>query len=127
MNIIMLGPPGAGKGTQAVRLAKELGLVHLSTGDILREAVRNRTELGKKAESYMKAGELVPDSLLIDLIQDRLDGDVVASGFILDGFPRTIPQAEALKNMLSEKQIPLHRAVLLAVPDEEVVRRLSGR
>lgn len=127
MNLVLLGPPGAGKGTQAKRLAAELGLAHLATGDILRDAVRRQTALGRQAEAYMKAGELVPDKLLIDLVRGRLENGAAESGFILDGFPRTIPQAEALREMLGELQIPLHRVILLRVSDEEVVRRLSGR
>ncbi len=127
MNLIFLGPPGSGKGTQAVRLSKALGLVHVSTGDALREAVKNGTTLGKQAESYMRKGELVPDSLIIGLVDERINNGSLKSGFILDGFPRTVPQAESLKAMLAKHQIGLDLAVLLRVTDEEIVRRLSGR
>lgn len=127
MNLVFLGPPGSGKGTQAVRLSKALGLVHLSTGDALREAVKNGTTLGKQAESYMRKGELVPDSLIIGLIDERINNGTLRSGFILDGFPRTVPQAESLKAMLAKHRIGLDLAVLLRVTDEEIVRRLSGR
>jgi len=127
MNLVFLGPPGSGKGTQAGRLSKELGLVHVSTGDVLREAVKNGTTLGKQAESYMRKGELVPDSLIIGLIDERINNGSLRSGFILDGFPRTVPQAESLKAMLAKHQIGLDLAVLLRVTDDEIVRRLSGR
>jgi adenylate kinase len=127
MNLIFLGPPGSGKGTQAARLSARLGVVHLSTGDMLREAVKNQTPLGLKAEAYMKRGDLVPDDLIIGLIEQKItDGDL-AAGFILDGFPRTIPQAQSLKAMMTKHAIRLDRAVLLDVPDDEIVRRLSGR
>lgn len=127
MNLVFLGPPGSGKGTQAARLADKLGMVHLSTGDVLREAVKNQTELGKKAEGYMKAGELVPDDLIVGLIEDKLKSGELSQGFILDGFPRTIPQAEALKAMLEENSVTLDKAMLLDVPDETIVSRMSGR
>lgn len=127
MNLVFLGPPGSGKGTQAKRIAAKLGLLHLSTGDVLREAVKNGTELGKKAQKYMEAGELVPDDLIIGLIEEKLKSGALNNGFILDGFPRTIPQAEALKVMFARNQKALHRAILLDVTDEEVIRRLSGR
>ena len=127
MNLVFLGPPGSGKGTQAARLSAKLGLVHLSTGDMLREAVRNGTPLGWQAEGYMKRGELVPDALIVDLIEAKVASGELKSGFILDGFPRTIPQAEALDGMFVKNGISLHQVVLLAVSDEEIVRRLSGR
>jgi len=127
MNLVFLGPPGSGKGTQAARLAAERHLVHLSTGDVLREAVKLGTELGKQAESFMKKGELVPDNLIIGLIEDRIKRGALREGFILDGFPRTIPQAESLKEMLEKHSIALSKAILFDVEDEEVVRRLSGR
>lgn len=127
MNLVFLGPPGSGKGTQAARLADKLGMIHLSTGDVLREAVKNQTELGKKAEGYMKAGELVPDDLIVGLIEDKLKSGELNQGFILDGFPRTIPQAEALKAMLKENNVTLDKAMLLDVPDEAIVSRMSGR
>ncbi len=127
MNLVFLGPPGSGKGTQAVRLARNKGIVHLSTGDLLREAVKNGTELGKKAEGYMKAGDLVPDSLIVGLIEDKIAAGDLKSGFILDGFPRTVPQAESLREMLQKNEITLEKAVLIAVGDNEIVQRLSGR
>ncbi len=127
MNLVFLGPPGSGKGTQAAKLSEKLGLIHLSTGDMLREAVKRATELGRKAEEYMKRGELVPDDLIIGLIQDKLRSGELDGGFILDGFPRTIPQAEGLKQMLENNDISLYKAILFQVDDEEVVRRLSGR
>lgn len=127
MNLVFLGPPGSGKGTQAKRIAAKLGLLHLSTGDVLREAVKNGTELGKKAQKYMEAGELVPDDLIIGLIEEKLKSGALNNGFILDGFPRTIPQAEALKVMFARNQKAIHRAILLDVTDEEVIKRLSGR
>ncbi len=127
MNLLFLGPPGSGKGTQAARLSAKLGVPHLSTGDMLREAVRTGTSLGKQAEGYMSRGELVPDSLIVGLIEDKIKNGELRKGFILDGFPRTIPQAEALKQMLAKNGIALDRAVLFSVPDDEIVRRLSGR
>jgi adenylate kinase len=127
MNLIFLGPPGSGKGTQASRLSAKLGLVHLSTGDMLREAVKLRTPLGIEAEGYMKRGDLVPDSLIVGLIEQKIAAGELKAGFILDGFPRTIPQAESLKQMMARNGTPLDRAVLFDVPDEEIVRRLSGR
>lgn len=127
MNLVFLGAPGSGKGTQAVRLAKKLDLTHLSTGDILREDVKNGTPLGKEAEGYMKRGELVPDALIVGLIESRITGGELSGGFILDGFPRTVPQAESLKEMLSKNEVQLDKAVLFVVSDKEVVRRLSGR
>ena len=127
MNLVFLGPPGSGKGTQAVRLARNKGIVHLSTGDLLRGAVKNGTELGKKADGYMKAGDLVPDSLIVGLIEDKIAAGDLESGFILDGFPRTVPQAESLNEMLQKNEINLEKAVLIAVSDNEIVQRLSGR
>ncbi len=127
MNLVFLGPPGSGKGTQAARLSARLGVVHLSTGDLLREAVKNGTPLGLQAEGYMKRGELVPDALIVGLIEDKINTGELNKGFILDGFPRTIPQADALKQMLASHQIGLDHAILFDVPDEEIVRRLSGR
>lgn len=127
MNVIFLGPPGSGKGTQAERLARHARLAHLSTGDLLRAAVRDDTELGRKAEGYMKAGELVPDEIIIGLIEAKMTNGTLQNGFILDGFPRTIPQAEALDVMFDRTRSRLDRAVLLDVEDDEIVRRLSGR
>jgi len=127
MNLVFLGPPGSGKGTQAARLSAKLGLVHLSTGDMLRDAVKKGTPLGQQAEAYMKRGELVPDALIVGLIEAMVASGDMKSGFILDGFPRTMPQAEALDRMFVKNGINLHQAVLFSVPDDEIVRRLSGR
>ncbi|NPA12742.1 MAG: adenylate kinase [Aquificae bacterium] len=123
---IFLGPPGAGKGTQAQRLVEEKGFVQLSTGDILREAVKNQTELGKKAKEYMDSGKLVPDSIIIGIIKEKLQG-LQGKDIILDGFPRTIPQAEALDTMLPEVERKLDGVILFQVEDNEVIKRLSGR
>jgi len=127
MNLVFLGPPGSGKGTQALRVAKELNLIHISTGDLLRSAVKDQTGLGKQAEVFMKSGNLVPDELIVKLIEERISNGDKGDGFILDGFPRTIPQAESLKKMFEEHQQHLDSAVLLEVSDDEVVKRLSGR
>ena len=127
MNLILFGPPGAGKGTQAAILADAAGLRKLSTGDLLREAVREGTPLGQQARRYMDAGELVPDEVILGLVREVMAGDHTARGFILDGFPRTIPQAEALDRMLDEIGRPLTAVVVLDVDDETLVRRLSGR
>ncbi len=123
MNFIFLGPPGAGKGTQAKYLADKYGFKHISTGDILREAVKNKTSLGIKAKEYMERGELVPDHIMIGLIEEVLPED----NFILDGFPRTVEQAKALEDMLSRRSIKLDKVILFEVSDETVVERLSGR
>ena len=123
---IFLGPPGAGKGTQAQRLVEEKGFVQISTGDILREAVKKGTELGKKAKEYMEAGKLVPDEIIIGIIKEKLK-ELEGKDIILDGFPRTIPQAKALDKMLPEVGRTLDGVILFDVPDEEVVKRLSGR
>jgi len=127
MNLIFLGAPGSGKGTQAVRLAEKIKVLHLSTGDLLRAAVKNGTELGKKAEGFMKAGELVPDDIIIGLIEEKQKSGELNNGFILDGFPRTIPQAEALDAMFARVGTKVDKAVLLDVDDEEIIKRLSGR
>ncbi|OQX86164.1 MAG: adenylate kinase [Candidatus Latescibacteria bacterium 4484_7] len=125
-HLLIIGPPGSGKGTQAVRVASELGIVHLSTGDILREAVKNGTELGAKARGYMEKGALVPDELMLGLIGDELDrlGD---SGWILDGFPRTMPQAEALDGMLDERRERIDRVILVDLDFEVIVKRITSR
>jgi len=123
---IFLGPPGAGKGTQAQRLVEEKGFVQISTGDILREAVKKGTDLGKKAKEYMEAGKLVPDEIIIGIIKEKLK-ELEGRDIILDGFPRTIPQAEALDRMLPEVGRNLDGVILFDVPDEEVIKRLSGR
>lgn len=127
MNLIFLGPPGSGKGTQAVRLAKGKGWVHLSTGDVLRAAVKAGTELGKQASGFMTRGELVPDELIIGLIEEKIAAGELANGFILDGFPRTVPQAKSLDEMFERNQIKLDKAILLDVGDEEILKRIMGR
>lgn len=127
MNLVFIGPPGSGKGTQATRLSRELGMVHLATGDILRQAVRDASELGLKVKAYLSDGELVPDILVIEIIREILENRDLKNGFILDGFPRTIPQAESLEHMLSESGACIDRVVLLNVPDDEIIKRLSGR
>lgn len=124
MNLVLLGPPGSGKGTQAEFLVQRLGLAHLASGDILRRAVEAGTELGKKAESYMKRGVLVPDEVVIGLILEALKDK---TGFILDGFPRTLEQASALEGALSRQGQAIDRVIYIKVPDDELVRRLSGR
>ncbi len=126
MLAIMLGPPGSGKGTQAAKLSQEKSLVHLSTGDILRNAVKDGTQLGLKAKTYMDSGELVPDDLILGLIKDRLKAGGT-KGFLFDGFPRTIPQAEGLDRMLTEIGSRVRLVLDLDVSDSEVVKRLSGR
>jgi len=127
MRLILLGAPGAGKGTVAKLLTEIDGSVQISTGDILRAAVKEGTELGKKAESYMKAGDLVPDQLIMDILGERLLEDDCKAGFLLDGFPRTIPQAEALRELLNKLGIDLQGAVNLNVPREVILDRLTTR
>jgi adenylate kinase len=127
LNLILIGPPGAGKGTQAERLAEDFGLPYYATGDILRDAVKQDTELGKKAKEFMNNGDLVPDDLIIEVILDRVDSEEAADGFLLDGFPRTVPQAEALEKGLASRGRELTAALLIDVPDDEVIKRLSGR
>jgi adenylate kinase len=127
LNLILLGPPGAGKGTQSARLTEDFGLPHISTGDILRKAVAEETELGRAAAKFMEAGELVPDDVIIGVILERLEDDDARDGFLLDGFPRTIEQADALASELEKLDRRLTTTLLIDVPDDEVVRRLSGR
>jgi adenylate kinase len=127
MNLVLLGPPGAGKGTQAKLLEESRSLVKLSTGDMLRAAVAAGSELGRKAGEIMKRGDLVPDALVINLIAERLDADKGAQGFILDGFPRTIAQAEALDGLFAERGKAVDRVIVMAVDDEALVERIAGR
>jgi len=127
MNLILLGPPGAGKGTQAQRLVDKLKIPQISTGDLLRQAVRDGTELGLEAKGYMERGELVPDRIVIGMLAERMKADDAATGFILDGFPRAVSQGEALEKMLSEANKSLDHVVSIEVPEEELVRRLTGR
>ena len=127
LRIVMLGGPGAGKGTQAVRMAEDRGLPHISTGDIFRKHLKEGTELGRQVQSYLNSGALVPDELTCAIVADRLAQPDCAQGFILDGFPRSLPQAEMLDKLLTEKGEPLDVAIEIAVPDEEIVERLSAR
>ena len=127
MKIIMLGAPGAGKGTQAKKIAEKYGIPHISTGDIFRANIKNETELGKKAKEYMDQGLLVPDELTCDLVTDRIKNDDCKNGFILDGFPRTIPQAEALTKALEKMGQKMDFAIDVDVPDSAIIERMSGR
>ena len=126
-SFLIFGPPGAGKGTQAPRLAARLGVPHISTGDMLRAHVKGDTALGREAKGYMDAGDLVPDELVVRMLADRIGEPDAAQGFLLDGFPRNVAQAEALDVMLAERGRPLDCVVVLDVPEEEVVLRISGR
>jgi adenylate kinase len=127
LNLILLGPPGAGKGTQADRLQEDFPLAYIATGDMLRQAVKDETDVGKKAKAYMDRGELVPDEVIIAVILDRLGEADTSDGFLLDGFPRTDKQAEALDDALRKVDRRLTAALLIDVPEEDIVRRLSGR
>ena len=127
MRVILLGPPGAGKGTQAGRIAETFSIPHISTGDILRANVREGTELGRKAKSYMDAGDLVPDDVIIGMVGERLAADDAKDGFLFDGFPRTVPQAEALEALLIERGQPIDVVLRMLVDTKEIVQRLTGR
>ena len=127
MKIIMLGAPGAGKGTQAKKIAAKYSITHVSTGDIFRANIKNGTELGMKAKSFMDAGGLVPDEITIGMLLDRIHEADCANGYVLDGFPRTIPQAESLTKALSERGEAVDYAVNVDVPDENIINRMSGR
>jgi adenylate kinase len=127
LNLVLLGPPGSGKGTQGERLNADLHLPYYATGDILRGAVRDQTALGKSAKAFMDAGDLVPDELIVGIIAERIDSEEAREGFILDGFPRTTPQAEALDAKLGELGRGVSSVLLIDVSDDEVVRRLGGR
>lgn len=127
MKIVMLGAPGAGKGTQAKKISAKYNIPHISTGDIFRANIKEGTELGKKAKEYMDQGLLVPDELVLDLIVDRFGKDDCKNGYVLDGFPRTIPQAEALEKALGEQGEKIDYALNIDVPDENIINRMSGR
>ena len=127
MKLVMLGAPGAGKGTQANMIAEKYGIPHISTGDIFRANIKEGTDLGKEAKSYMDKGELVPDELTVRLLLDRVSKDDCKDGYVLDGFPRTIPQAEVLEKELEKNGDRIDKAVNVDVPDENIVNRMSGR
>jgi adenylate kinase len=127
MKLVLLGPPGAGKGTQAKMMIEQYHIPQISTGDILRQAVKDGTPLGKEAKTYMDKGELVPDELIINLVKERIKADDCKEGYIFDGFPRTVAQAEALDNVLEDLSTKLDAIVSIDVPEDEVVKRLSGR
>jgi len=127
LEIVLLGPPGSGKGTQADRLSEQFNLPHIATGDLFRENLKHETELGKLAKSYMERGDLVPDDVTVGMVRERLSRPDTANGFIFDGFPRTVAQAEALQSMLAEMGRQLAGVIYVKVSDEEIVRRLSGR
>ena len=127
MNLILLGPPGAGKGTQGHRLSERYNIPEISTGDILRSAVREGAPLGREAKSYMDRGALVPDEVMVGIVRERLAQDDTEPGFILDGFPRTVAQAEALTHLSEEQQRPIEHVISIEVPQEELLQRLAGR
>lgn len=127
LNLVLFGPPGAGKGTQAEFLIKSYGLIHISTGDILRSELKNETELGKEAKTYMDKGELVPDDVVIGMIKNKLEASTTANGFIFDGFPRTVAQAKALDNLLVKRGTPISAMLSLEVEKQELIDRLLSR
>lgn len=127
MNIILFGPPGAGKGTQAQRLVDKFGVIQLSTGEMLRAAAASGSKIGERAKAVMEAGQLMPDDVMIKIISDRIDEPDCVNGFILDGFPRTVPQAEALDKLLAEKGLALEHVIELSVADDVLVARITGR
>ncbi len=127
LNIILLGPPGAGKGTQAELIVEKYGIPQISTGDIFRANIKNGTELGKKAKTYMDAGNLVPDELVVDLVKDRLEQDDCKGGFMLDGFPRTVFQAEELDKIMAAKDLKIDHVLNIDVKPEKLVKRIAGR
>lgn len=127
MNIILMGLPGAGKGTQASEIVKKYPISHISTGDMFRKAIREETELGKKAKSFMDRGELVPDEVTVGIVKERLSEDDAMKGFLLDGFPRTIDQAEALNDIMSDLNREIEAVINIEVPEEELMNRLTGR
>src|SRR5262245_13692712 len=127
LNLILLGPPGAGKGTQAERLREDFDIAYIATGDMLRKAVAEGTELGQKAKTYMDNGDLVPDEVIIGVILEEVEGEAAQDGFLLDGYPRTVEQAEALATALGRRDRQLTAVLCITLPDDEVVRRLSGR
>ncbi len=127
MRLILLGPPGAGKGTQAAAIVEAYGIPHISTGDMLRANVKDGTQLGIEAKKFMDAGDLVPDEVIIGMVEDRIQAPDAQGGFCFDGFPRTVPQAVALENMLARIEQPIDVCLKFAVPDEEIVKRLTGR
>ncbi|MGX0433782.1 adenylate kinase [Staphylococcus hominis] len=127
MNIILMGLPGAGKGTQASEIVKKFPIPHISTGDMFRKAIKDETDLGKEAKSYMDRGELVPDEVTVGIVKERVSEDDAKKGFLLDGFPRTIEQAEALNNIMSELDRNIDAVINIEVPEEELMNRLTGR
>lgn len=127
LNIVLFGPPGAGKGTQSEKIIAKYNLVHLSTGDLFRKHLKEGTDLGKKAQSFMDEGRLVPDEVVIGMVDDKMESTAGAAGFIFDGFPRTVPQAEALDLLLTEKGESISLMLLLDVPKEELIKRIQER